>query len=75
MPRQQQGEGPTVKAECFLCLVCRVRLSSKTAGQQPPCSYGGQVHAVGRMTALIPGAELGGHCAWPGPVHLRITNE
>lgn len=38
-------------------------------------SHGGQVHAVGRLAALVPGAELGGGCARPGPVHLQDAEE
>lgn len=49
------------------------RCSERQAGQaHARCSHGGQVHAVSRLAALVPGAELGGGRAQLGPVdHVR----
>lgn len=38
-------------------------------GQQLLPSHGGQVHTGSRMATLVPRAEFGGGCAWPGSVH------
>lgn len=39
-----------------------------------PSSHGRQVHGVGRVAALVPGAWLGGR-AWALPIHLHGGEE
>lgn len=63
---------PRAKAECVSCAVGGSAPSGRPARVVRGLgSHGGQVHAVGRLAALVPGAELGGGCARPGPVHLQ----